>query len=51
MVHTTVETPVNLNEAQKDLLKSFAEAGTADTNPETESFFSKVKELWEDLKD
>ena len=27
------------------------DAGTADTNPETESFFSKVKELWEDLKD
>ena len=51
VVHTTIETPVNLSDEQKEMLKSFAEAGTAETNPESEGFFSKVKELWEDLKD
>ena len=51
-VLATVETPVNLTKRQKELLQEFGEAGTsAKNNPESEGFFAKVKDLWEDLKD
>lgn len=49
-----VETPVNLDKKQTDLMKqldeSLEKAGRKNT-PESEGFFSKVKELWDDLKD
>ena len=51
-VQASVETPVNLSKKQKDLLKEFEQEGTsADNSPESAGFFSKVKDLWEDLKD
>ena len=51
-VQALVETPVNLTKKQKELLKEFEkEAGSHKNNPESDSFFTKVKELWEDLKD
>lgn len=50
-IEVHVETPRNLTKKQKELLKSFEEAGGKDTSPETEGFFSKVKEFWEDLKE
>ena len=51
-VQATVETPVNLSKSQKDLLREFAEKGNAaKMNPLSHGFFSKVKELWEDLKE
>ena len=51
-IEVEVETPVNLSKRQKELLKQFDEqAGSRPTSPESESFFAKVKELWEDLKD
>jgi len=51
-VHAAVETPVNLTKKQKDLLKQFAgEKGTDANSPESDSFFSRVKDFWEDLKD
>ncbi len=51
-VHAAVETPVNLSKKQKDLLKQFAgEEKTSHSSPESESFFSRVKDFWEDLKD
>ena len=52
-VELTVETPVNLTKKQKDLLEEFrAEGGDESSHsPESGGFFSKVKELWEDLKD
>jgi len=47
-----VETPVNLTKKQQDLLKQFDEAGgKAVHQPESESFFKKVKELWSELKE
>ncbi|MFW0778050.1 MAG: molecular chaperone DnaJ [Rickettsiales bacterium] len=49
-IHTKVETPVKMNKKQKDLLKEFDKAG-GHTSPESESFFAKVKDFWEDLKD
>lgn len=50
-IQATVETPVNLTQIQKDLLDEFAKEGTTRTNPESEGFMARVKELWDDLKD
>ena len=50
-IQATIETPVNLTARQKELLKEFSDEGTARTNPESEGFMARVKELWEDLKD
>ena len=51
-VQTVVETPVNLSRKQKELLREFEGSGSAEkTSPESAGFFSKVKELWEDLKE
>jgi len=51
-VQASVETPVNLTKKQKELLKQFeSEGGSEQNNPESEGFFTKVKDLWEDLKD
>ena len=47
-----VETPVNLTKRQQELLKEFQSSGGAGdkpTSPQAEGFFSKVKELWDDL--
>ena len=45
-----VETPVKLTKRQKDLLKEF-EAEGRENNPESTSFFARVKEFWDGLKD
>jgi molecular chaperone DnaJ len=51
-VQANVETPQNLTKRQKELLDEFAKEGGEDTHsPEAHGFFSKVKELWEDLKE
>jgi len=51
-IQALVETPVNLSKKQKELLKEFDEAGSGKSHsPESEGFFSKVKELWADLKE
>jgi molecular chaperone DnaJ len=51
-VEVFVETPVNLSDGQKKLLKEFEDAGTRDTDsPEAHGFFAKVRELWDDLTD
>ena len=46
-----VETPVNLTRKQQDLLRQFEQAGDGSTHPESEGFFAKVKELWEELRE
>ena len=52
-VQVQVETPVNLTKDQRELLKKFEETGGGSVkhSPESESFFTKVKEFWDDLKD
>lgn len=53
-IDVTVETPVNLSKRQEELLKEFQGEKPAkgkSTSPESEGFFSRVKELWEDLTD
>jgi molecular chaperone DnaJ len=45
-----VETPVNLTKRQQELLREFESAGSGKkTSPESEGFFTRVKEFWEDL--
>ena len=52
-VQAQIETPVNLTKEQSDLLEKFVAAGGGATkhSPESEGFFTKVKEFWDDLKD
>ncbi len=52
-VQAQVETPVSLTKQQQDLLRQFEKAGGtgAKHSPESESFFSRVKEFWDDLTD
>lgn len=49
-IHTAVETPVKITKEQRDLLKEFEKSGSH-TSPQAESFFAKVKDFWEDLKE
>lgn len=51
-VQAQVETPVNLTKQQRELLRQFDEArGAKSHSPESEGFFTKVKELWEDFRE
>lgn len=50
-IQAVVETPVNLTKRQQELLREFDTAGKEGSHPQSEGFFAKVKELWEDLKD
>ena len=50
-IQATIETPRNLTSRQKELLQEFEKGGSNKTNPESESFLSRVKEMWEDLTD
>ena len=51
-VQVTVETPVNLSKKQAALLRQFEnEISQERQSPESHGFFSKVKDIWEDLKE
>ena len=47
MIHVKVETPVNLTKKQKELLEEFGKDRSS--NPQSEGFFAKVKEFWQEL--
>ncbi len=48
-IELVIETPVNLNQKQKDILREFEETLYKDSNnnPAHNDFFSKVKRFWE----
>ena len=49
-VEVNVETPVNLTKRQQELLREFdTESRDRETSPESEGFFARVKEFWDDL--
>jgi molecular chaperone DnaJ len=48
-IELSVETPVNLTQRQKELLKEFDEAGK-DNHPAMQDFFGKVKSFWDGMK-
>jgi molecular chaperone DnaJ len=51
-VQVVVETPVNLTKKQQELLREFEKAGDSQrTHPESEGFFARVREFFEDLRE
>jgi molecular chaperone DnaJ len=51
-VEAVVETPVNLTKRQQELLREFEKEGDSiSTHPESEGFFARVKEFFEDLRE
>jgi len=48
-IELVVETPVNLTGRQKELLREF-DGIAADNNPQSSSFFGKVRNFWEGMK-
>jgi molecular chaperone DnaJ len=48
-IELVVETPVNLTQKQKDLLREF-ERLAEDNNPQSTSFFDKVRSFWDGMK-
>ena len=49
VIELAVETPVNLTSKQRELLREF-EKLSEENNPESSSFFSKVKGFWDGMK-
>ena len=49
-IELALETPVNLNSEQKDLLRKFEESLNKGNNPHASGFFDKVKSFFDDLK-
>ncbi len=45
-IELAVETPVKLSKKQKELLRAFEKESEEGSQPETEGFFAKVKEMW-----
>jgi molecular chaperone DnaJ len=51
-VQVVVETPVHLTKRQQELLREFEKSGDSQaTHPESEGFFAKVREFFEDLRE
>ncbi|MBV8133876.1 MAG: molecular chaperone DnaJ [Alphaproteobacteria bacterium] len=51
-IEAVVETPQNLTKRQQELLREFEkEGGSRPTHPESEGFFARVKEFFEDLRE
>ena len=49
LIELAVETPVNLTVRQKELMREFDKLGE-DNNPESSTFFSKVRSFWDGMK-
>jgi len=49
IIEMNVETPTNLSKKQRELMEEFASEGGDSVSPRSEGFFSKVKDLWDDL--
>ena len=51
-IEAVVETPRNLTKRQQELLREFEQEGeNRNTHPESEGFFARVKEFFEDLRE
>ncbi len=51
VIQIDVETPTKLTTKQRELLNEFRETETGEESPESTGFFSKIKEIWEELTD
>jgi molecular chaperone DnaJ len=50
-IEAIVETPVNLSKRQQELLREFEKEGAGRVHPQSEGFFARVKEFFEDLRE
>lgn len=51
VVQIDVETPTSLTARQKEILEQFRETETGAECPQSTGFFSKLKEVWDELRD
>ncbi len=51
VVQIEVETPTKLTAKQRDLLEQFQETETGEESPQSSGFFSKLRDMWDDLTD
>lgn len=51
VIQIEVETPTKLSARQKEILEEFRKTETGDECPASSGFFSKIKTMWEELKD
>ncbi|MBU6207050.1 MAG: molecular chaperone DnaJ, partial [Alphaproteobacteria bacterium] len=49
VVQIDVETPTKLSTKQRELLEAFRETETGAECPQSQGFFSKIKDMWDDL--
>ena len=49
VVQIEVETPSKLTAKQKELLEAFRQTETGAESPQSEGFFAKLKDMWDDL--
>ena len=49
-IELVVETPVNLTNRQKELLRDFDKLSEQKNNPQSAGFFSAVKGFWDSMK-
>lgn len=51
VVQIDVETPTRLTARQRELLEEFRETETGEESPQSSGFFSRLREMWDDLTD
>jgi molecular chaperone DnaJ len=49
VVQIDVETPTKLTAKQRELLEAFRETETGEESPQSTGFFTKLKDMWDDL--
>lgn len=51
VIQVDVETPTRLTQRQRELLEEFRSTETGEECPQSTGFFSKIKEMWSDIKE
>jgi molecular chaperone DnaJ len=51
VIQIDVETPTRLSKEQKEILAQFRDTETGDECPQSQGFFGKLREIWDDLTD
>lgn len=51
VIQIEVETPTKLTAEQRELLEAFRKTETGDESPQSQGFFDKLRNMWDDLTD
>jgi molecular chaperone DnaJ len=52
LIEAVIETPVSLSKRQQELLREFeTESEKSKSSPQSDGFFAKVREFWDDLRE